>query len=127
MNQPSITPMAGPPVINALNKQDFDAAQFNKSFDQVQQINEAEHTAAENAQIQALNNAAPKAKTLDELTLADFLIGLTTCAFGIIYDLMNYRFDSFTSFVTIFTKNNRLFFIGTLLCIFSGLIYYLSQ
>ena len=121
MDQPSITAIAGN------DKYDFNVAQFNKTFDQTQMTEETKHVADENVKLQALNNGAVKAKTLDQLTLADFLIGFATTIFGIMNDLLSFKFDSITGFITIFTKNNRLFFIGIIMLFFSSVIYYLSD
>lgn len=100
---------------------EFDVNEFNKAFEE-QQVNDNK----EKEELDMMKKVIEKEK-LHDMSLGKILINMKDEIFGILYDLISINYESFDTFLDIFTKNNRLFYIGLFLiiiCIFLYLISY---
>jgi len=100
---------------------ELDINEFNKTFEEKQKQNKKEN------ELEAMNKIIEN-QQLHDMSLGDIFINMKEEIFGIIYDIFSINFNSFDTFSEIFTKNNRLFYIGIFLiiiCIFLYIISYL--
>jgi hypothetical protein len=65
--------------------------------------------------------------TFFDLKIYEVFTHFKTSMYGILDDLLNFKFNDISSFINIFIKNNRLFYIGAILIIISIIIYFISQ
>lgn len=100
---------------------EFDISKFNNVFEEKQNIKKKEDD------LQVMKKVIEKEK-LHDMSFGKIFVNMKEEVFGIIYDILSLNFDSFDKFVEIFTKKNRLFYLGLFLiiiCIFLYLISYL--
>ena len=101
---------------------DFDVNKFNKIFEEKQKKNKKEDN-----ELEAMNKVIEKEK-LHDMSFGKIFVNMKDEIFGIMYDFMSINFNSFDTFIEIFTKNNRLFYLGLfiiIICIFLYIISYL--
>jgi hypothetical protein len=106
-------------IKNAEIKKDFDLDNFNKEF-----VFKKERAAIENRiksqkKLDRLTKTAnvPE-KSLYNLSVAEFVIGIKDTWFGILDDLLAKKIELET-----LTKNNRLFFIGLTIILITAILY----
>ena len=92
----------------------FDLQDFNKEFIKMQQNN-----IKQNINNNKINKKENK-EYIYQLNMAEILNNTKDAIFAIIYDILTLNFKD------IFTKDNRLFYLGLFLLIFSFIIYLLS-
>ena len=100
------------------DENDFDLKKFNNEFDKA--ISKKENT----KRIDEKNYKIEK-KKIYELSLKEILINLKNNIFDVFYEIFTLKFSSFDEFILIFTKNDRLFYIGTFLILCSIIFYIL--
>ena len=107
---------------NFYSNNDFDVNKFNQDFEAIQNKNLKEKENDEEKDDDEEVNY-PK-KTLNDMRLGSLFSNMKDEVFGTIYDMLslNYK-DSFTE---IFTKNNRLFYIGIFLVLVCIVLYVIS-
>jgi len=104
---------------------EFDIKKFNEEYNKKEKQREEEQKKKDEEKLKQMNKEKIEYKNLYELSIGEILIGFKNEMFGIITDLLFFRYKSFDGFIEVFTKNNRLFYIG-LLILFSVLIIYLT-
>jgi hypothetical protein len=90
---------------------EFNLAKFNQVFRE-EQIKRVDYYRKKDAEDLAKLNKEGPPKKLDQLSIGDHIIGIKNTAFNIIVDLQN---EPLT--IDIFTKDNRLFYLGLLMLI----------
>jgi len=114
MNQPSIT------TINKINNiegntsifsgtdltaDDFDINKFNIQFEQKQREQQLK-------QKRIVSTEEKEIKLLHQYTFGELFKDYITSLINIIDELVLFRYNNFNDFINIFTKNNRLLYIG---------------
>lgn len=95
----------------------FNAAEFNKVFEQkIHEQNEL-NMKLDQERLAKLNSPGAPI-SIFSLSLMDIFIGIKDTLFGIIDDILTLKFS-----INIFTKNNRLYFLGIALMIVAVLLY----
>jgi hypothetical protein len=103
---------------NPSNKEaDFDITKFNAAYEEDAEARKKVAREKERKKLAALNKAPPK-KKIYQLSIGEVLIGIKDTWFEIIDDLLQQKFS-----FDIFTKSNRLFFIGLTVSIIVLIIY----
>jgi hypothetical protein len=95
----------------------FDAQKFNIEFEKSKNIKKAQTKSLEQERLAKLSSDETTL-SITELTVSEILIGLKDSWFDLLDDLLQRRFD-----ITIFTKKNRLFYIGVTLIIIIIILY----
>jgi hypothetical protein len=101
-------------------KSSFDIDKFNKKYDEINKNRQQLMNAREQAILSKMNTTTFN-KKLHEYTIGELAFGLKNTLFDIINDLLNFNLTS-----DVFTKNNRLFYVGLFINIIV-LILYLFQ
>ncbi len=96
---------------------DFNPAKFNKAFDEDKAKKKIEIEKTEKERLAKLNKPDVN-KPLYQLSVGEIIIGVKNTFFDIIDDLFLGKYD-----LQIFTKDNRLFFIGITCLLFSVILY----
>ena len=106
---------------NYYSNNDFDVNQFNKTFEENQKnkINEEEEQEYLDKKSQIITK-----KNLGEMRLGSIFSTMKDEVFGTIYDMLSFNYED--SYSEIFTKNNRLFYIGLFLIIVCIILYFIS-
>lgn len=116
MDRPSITPINGP----------VNLKEFNRVFDEEnQKLRDISHQ-KELDELQKMNLIENTRKPLSELTIGEIILNIADTYINMITDTFTLNFNSISSFIDIFIKDNRPFYIG-LSFIIIGLISYLLQ
>lgn len=103
---------------NLTNKlSNFNVKKFNIDFDVEKALKEKQRKQNEKTKLEKLEKPEPKKKVF-ELSIGEILIGIKDVWFEILDDLLQQRFN-----LSIFTKNNRIFFIGLTITIVVIMIY----
>ena len=100
---------------------EFDISKFNSAFEDKQDFKENDK------ELDTMKKVIEK-EQLHDMSLGKILVNMKDEIFGILYDIITINFNSSDTFIEIFTKNNRLFYIGLFLiiiCIFLYIISYL--
>ena len=106
---------------NYYSNNDFDVNKFNKTFEENQKnkINEEEEQEYLDKKSQIITK-----KNLGEMRLGSIFSTMKDEVFGTIYDMLSFNYED--SYSEIFTKNNRLFYIGLFLIIVCIILYFIS-
>jgi hypothetical protein len=104
-----------PNITNKLS--DFDVKKFNIDFDVEKAMQEKTRRQKERARLASMEKPEIK-KKIYQLSIGEILIGLKDTWFEILDDLLQQRFS-----LSIFTKGNRLFFIGLTITIIVLIVY----
>jgi len=99
------------------NKQEIFLKKFNKTF-------EEEQEKIRDKKIKNIKVNKKKVKNIHDLTLGEILVNTKNTYMGIIADLLLGNFDK--GIINVFTKEDRIFYIGVSLLIISFLIYIIS-
>ncbi len=100
---------------------EFDIGEFNKNFEKQQ-----EEEVKNDKELEMMKKVIEK-KKLHEMSFGKIFVNMKDEIFGILYDLISLNYDSFDSFLNIFIKNNRLFYIGLFLIIICLFLYLISN
>lgn len=95
----------------------FDTKKFNDSFLQLMDKNKQLNRELEDKKLAELNNSTIT-KHLYQSTLSELFSGVKTTWFGLLDDLLEFDFS-----FNIFTKNNRLFFMGLTFLVIGVILY----
>lgn len=100
---------------------EFDINKFNKTFDEIQRnkINEEN----DEEELKLLNKEINK-KNVGDMRLGSIFSNMKDEVFGTIYDMLSFNYEN--SYSEIFTKNNRLFYIGIFLILICIILYLIS-
>ncbi len=96
---------------------DFDVQAFNKDFEIYLDAKQRATEKKEAGDLEKLNKIVIK-KRLDQLTLAEILINFKNSLFGLLDDLLAFKYE-----ITTFTKDDRLFYLGLFIVAFMIFIY----
>ena len=99
---------------------EFDVGEFNKAFESAQKIKIDEENDEE---LDLLSQEIEK-EQLHNMTFGNIFINMKEEVFGTIYDLLSFNYDS--SILEIFSKNNRLFYLGIFLILLCFVLYIIS-
>jgi len=97
-------------------EQKFDAAEFNKKFEAQKEVQKKASQQRDDAELAKLNAPEPS-KSLYELSLSEIFVGIKDTIFGIMDDILN------GNLTDILVRNDRLFYLGILLMIFTIILY----
>lgn len=98
----------------------FDLSKFNTGFEREKKEQKELNKDKQNARLNLLNDVVNN-KPIYKQTIGEILIGIKDTWFYLIDDLLQQKFTLDT-----FTKENRLFYIGITLLIFSIILYLLN-
>lgn len=99
---------------------EFDVGEFNKAFESAQKMKVDEENDEE---LDLLSQEIEKEK-LHNMTFGNIFINMKEEVFGTIYDLLSFNYDN--SILEIFSKNNRLFYLGIFLILLCFVLYIIS-
>jgi hypothetical protein len=99
------------------DKTSFDADKFNKKYDEINKNRQQLMNAREQTILSKMNKTSFN-KKLHEYTIGELAFGMKNTIFDIINDLLNLNFT-----IDVFTKNNRLFYVGLFINIIVLIIY----
>ena len=108
---------------NYYSNNDFDINKFNTVFEK----NQINLNKKKDNELDAMKKVIKK-EQLHDMSLGKIFVNMKEEIFGILYDVITINFNSFDTFLEIFTKKNRLFHMGLFLiiiCIFLYIISYL--
>lgn len=96
---------------------EFDVRKFNIDFDVEKALQQKLQKEKEKKKLAELNKEPPK-KKIYQLSVGEILIGIKDSWFDILDDILQGKIG-----ISLFTKNNRLFFIGLTICIIVLVVY----
>jgi len=99
------------------SKKQFDLGKFNIVFDRNKEIAKENQRISDLNKLNALAQDKPKI-SLYNLSLYELIVNTKDAWFGLLDDLLDQRLELIT-----FTKDNRLFYIGLTILIFSVILY----
>ena len=102
---------------NYYSNNEFNINKFNKEFEETQTEENIEDDLTE------LNKEITK-KKLHDIRLGSILSNMKEEVFGTLYDMLSFNYEN--SYSEIFTKNNRLFYIGLFLIMICIILYLIS-
>ena len=105
---------------------EFNVLKFNEDYEKMKKQKILDRKMKERNKLKKLNKTLVD-KKLHDMSILEILIEFKNNIFGILDDLINFNFNDFNSFLNIFSKNNRLFFIGLMIIFITGIIYIFSQ
>ena len=105
---------------NFYSNNEFDINKFNKKFDKIQNVKEEEEQQYLDQQMKIINEK----NSLKNMRLGSIFSRMKDEVFGTIYDMLSFNYEN--SYSEIFTKNNRLFYIGIFLIIICIILYFIS-
>ena len=103
----------------------FDVKKFNKEYDKEMKKIQKNYNLKQKNLLDEYDKEANK-KEITNLTSSQILINMKDTLFDIIKEITTLDFNGFDGFVRIFTKNDRLFYLGIFLLIVSFLFFLLS-
>ena len=106
-----------------LQEEEIFLQKFNSKFEEDQQQRKMEIVRMEKEKLRRMNKKL-KVKNIHDLTLGEILVNTKNAYLDIIIELLSFDYKDGIS--TIFTKENRIFYIGVSLLILSFFIYILS-
>jgi hypothetical protein len=95
----------------------FDITEFNAAFEEMLKKQQEEGKKKEAEDLSQLN-ATFRPKRVHELTIGELLVNMKDAIFDTIDDLLGFDFS-----VETFTKNNRLFYLGLFVVLFTLILY----
>ena len=104
---------------NFYSNNEFDVNKFNNTFDEKQSVKEEEDQKFLDDKMEVINK-----KSFGDMRLGSIFSNMKDEVFGTIYDILSFNYD--VSYSEIFTKNNRLFYLGLFLIIVCIILYLVS-
>lgn len=107
--------------LNLVTDDGFDSDKFNRLFDEFNLRKKKEMEEKEGRVLKRLQQQYKKNQqdNIFDLSFLEVIMNFKDTIFDIIDDIINFRFNSFFTFLNIFTKNNRLFYLGGVLILFA--------
>jgi len=105
---------------------EFDINKFNLSFDKLQQDKKKKKELEDENYIKSLESTEEKEKKITELNIADIFSNTKNEILDLVYEIISFDYETLQDFIDLFTKNNRLFYIGIFLLLASGVLYLIS-
>lgn len=100
---------------------EFDVAKFNKKFEEISRREQEEKSLKERERLLKMSQSIRK-KKLHELTVGEIILNFKDAIYGIIDELVYFKFTSMNEFYDIFMKEKRLFYIGLLFMLLSTIV-----
>ena len=111
---------------NYYDSNEFDIGKFNSSFEKMQEDKKKQKKIDEENYLKSLETQEDTQNKVTDLTISQVLQNTKNVVLDIIYEVISFDYDSFQEFLNIFTKDNRLFYVGVFLLILSGILYVIS-
>ena len=111
---------------NYYDNNNFDLAQFNNRFEQMQNDKKEQENLKKNQYLNSLEEVEVKQKKIHELTIKEILVITKNEVLDLTYEIISFDYDGFDEFFGLFTKNNRLFYVGIFLLLVSLVLYLIS-
>jgi hypothetical protein len=112
-------------IDNSYSEGEFDPTKFNKLYNKEINKIDKRYKDKEEEKLDKLEIKV-KEKKIYQLNIAEIIINTKNTFFDIMNEILKLQFNNFKTFIGIFTKNNRVFYIGILLLLFSFLFFLLS-
>jgi hypothetical protein len=108
---------------------EFDMGEFNTMFEaNIDQIRKQKDKKIRDINRKfAKKNKVKEQTTFFDLKIYDIFTNFKISMYGILDDLLNFKFHNISSFINIFIKHNRLFYIGSLLVIISIIMFFIIE
>lgn len=110
---------------NYYDNNNFDLEKFNKGFENIQSEKKKKERLAQDEYLNSLKKVEVSKKITD-LNISEILTNTKNEVLDLTYDLISFDYDSFDDFINLFTKNNRLFYIGLFMLLISCILYIIS-
>lgn len=104
----------------------FDIDDFNKNFDNIQNQKKLENIKKDSEELKNLDKEIDESIELHNMKIGEIFSNMKDEIFGLVYEIISFKFSSFSEFRNLFTKNNRLFYIGIFLLICCIILYIFS-
>lgn len=111
---------------NYYDSNEFDIGKFNSGFEKMQEDKKKQKKIDEENYLKSLETQEESTNKITDLTISDILQNTKNEILDLIYEIISFDYDSFQEFLNLFTKENRLFYIGIFLLILSVLLYVIS-
>jgi hypothetical protein len=105
---------------------EFDSLKFNENYEKTKKQKNLKRRLKDAEKLKKLNKKLTN-KKLHNMSILDILIEFKDSIFNILDDLINFNFKDFNTFLKIFSKNNRLFYLGLLIIFTTSIIYIFTE
>ena len=110
---------------NYYDNNEFDINEFNKNFEKIQQDKKKEKELENEKYIKSLESEVEDKKIMD-LNIIEIFTNTKNEILDLIYEIISFNYSTLQEFINLFTKNNRLFYVGLFLLLLSGVLYIIS-
>ena len=110
---------------NYYDNNNFDLEKFNKRFKKLQ-YEEKENENLEREQYLKTFEKKEEIKKITDLSVADILTNTKNEVLDLTYEIISFEFEGFSGFTDLFTKNNRLFYVGLFMLLICCVLYFIS-
>lgn len=110
---------------NYYDNNNFDLEKFNKRFKQLQDKDKETANLEREEYLKTLEKKED-VKKITNLSVADILTNTKNEVLDLTYEIISFEFEGFSGFIDLFTKNNRLFYVGLFMLLICFVLYFIS-
>ena len=104
----------------------FDIDNFNKNFEKNQEQQKIDKIKRETEELLQKEEDDDESVEIHNMRLGEIFVNMKDEIFGLIYEIISFKFSSFSEFINLFLKNNRLFYFGIFLLLCCIILYIFS-
>jgi len=110
---------------NYYDNNEFDINEFNQNFEKIQQDKKKKKELENDNYIKSLESVEKEKKIMD-MNIVEIFTNTKYEILDLVYEIISFNYATLQDFLNLFTKNNRLFYIGLFLLLISGILYLIS-
>ena len=111
---------------NYYDNNEFDINEFNKNFEMMQEEKKKKKELENEEYLKKLESTQEEDKKIMDLNIIEIFTNTKNEILDLVYEIISFDYETLQDFITLFTKNNRLFYVGLFLLLVSGVLYIIS-
>jgi hypothetical protein len=111
---------------NYYDNNEFDINEFNQNFEKIQQDKKKKKELENDNYIKSLDSIEEKEKKIMDMNIIEIFTNTKYEILDLVYEIISFNYATLQEFLNLFTKKNRLFYIGLFLLLISGILYLIS-
>jgi len=111
---------------NYYDNNEFDINNFNMKFEKLQEEKKKKKELESEEYLKKLESNGEQDKKIMDLNILEIFINTKNEILDLVYEIISFDYETLQDFIKLFTKNNRLFYVGLFLLLVSAVLYIIS-